>query len=486
MPHETANFPFEPGDDDMADFMLDRWLAFAVTSCNWVANRAPIVGTRPEVEIWTHRGTIGTPESPYFFAHTKADSMQMFTGDDVDLTQELYDQPNNPACVSATAAFDVPTSGNVGTNMRCGLINSIAGPYSAYWLFSDTTGEYIHCVVKVNSRQYRHFHIGRLKQIDGGVDIDPESFYQTCHFWNSLDPNPIHWPTGAVADEEHGPYERHQLPFRTRTGTVRSANFSLARPNTIPSTYYYLPGFFPLQVLSATVNAGGTGHAVNDIITLDLTDGVYAGTGTPGQLRVTAETGGVIDTVSVEVVGDYDRLPGDQATLPILPQNGTTGAGVDATFNVTFEGYKYFQPANQDGLTIEEGPNMRKDDAAHADVMRLSRCGVAQSNFYEHGLGSILMACDRNFTANANVLIPIYVGCNFDFQSDIRLGVVAQVPDIFRINMRDYQPEEVIQVGGEDYIVFPMMNNDSVNTLAGEGYSAYEGIAYRRETGPVV
>lgn len=486
MPHETANFPFEPGDDDMGDFMLDRWLVFARDECNWVDNRAPAPGVTPNVEIWTHRGTVGTPESPYAFYRTKADSMHIFTGDDVDLTQEIWDQPNNPANAPRDSGFSVPASGSIGNSMRCIFMNSVAGPYSAYWFFADTTGEYIHAVLKVNSRQYRHFSIGKLKQIDGGVDLDPRSFYVTGHWWDSLDPNPVHYPTNPATDAELSPYiNQHRFAWRNGVGVSTNGAFGIARLNTLPSAHYYMPGLYPIHVSAAAVSNGGTGHAVDDIITVSLTDGLYAGTGTPATLRVTAETGGVIDSVSIETEGDYDRQTGGGDFIPVtdIDQDSSTGAGVDAVFSLTFAGYHYFAPSLSSELQPSGAP---ADKDTTGDVMVKSRMGVCQTNYYDLNLGTVLFACDRNFTANANVLVPIYVGVNFDFQSDIRLGVVATVPDVFRINMRDYVPEEVIQVGGEDYIVFPVINSDSVNTVAGEGYSAYEGIAYRRETDPVV
>lgn len=495
MPHEFVVGAFEPGDDDMGDFMLDIWLPFARDVCNWVDNRAPSLGTLPDIQLWTHRGTVGTPESPYFFIRTHANHLMLFTGDDVDLTQEVFDQPNNPANAPANTGFTLGAGNvNVGSNARHLLVNNITGPYQGYWLFCDTTGEYIHCVIKVSAREYRHFHIGRLRQIDGGVDLNAESFYCTGHFWSSVDDG-LSWPTAPSADEEHAPYGRHQVPFRNRAGTSANGAFGVAMSNTVPSAYYYMPDLYPIQVASATVFAGGTGHAVNDQITVNFTDedqgdGVYTGSGTAAVLNVDAESGGVITAVSVLTAGPYDRATGTGENNPVVGQNSTTGSGVDAEFTLVFEGYKFFQSAPGDTLLHTNNFAQKAGDggasSAIGDVMVRSRIGGAQTNFYDAGLGTVLFACDRNFTANANVLVPIYLAAQFDFQSDIRLGVVAQVPDIFRINMRDYSPEETITVQGNDYKVFPMINNDSNNTIDGEGYSGYEGLAYRVETGAVV
>lgn len=492
MPHQTASGTWT-GQDDLGDFMLDVWLPFARDLCNWVDNQAPVVGTRPEVEVWTHRGTPGAPESPFYFVHTLAQHLQIFTGSDIDLTQEIFDQPNNPAMTPSNLSFTISGSGNVGTALRCLFINSMTGPYDAYWLFADTTGEYIHCVVKVNSRQYRHFHIGRLRQIDGGPDLDPRSFYVTSHFWSSLDPEALNYPTTGFANEELGPYSsNHQIPFRMHAGSNQNGSFGTAMPNTLPSCLLYMPGLHPIRVTAAAVNNGGTGHAVNDIITVDLDDGVYAGEGTAATLRVTAETGGVIDSVSVETAGNYERQTGDGELNPVpgIPQASTTGTGVGATFDLTFDGWVFYRTAPQDGLQIIGSPAQKSGDGGVTpiigDVMIRSRIGCAQCNSYDGGLGSILFMADRNFTANANILVPIQITAAFDFGGDVRQGIVAEVPDMFRINMRDYSPEQTIVVGGENYIVFPMINSDSQNTVAGEGYSGYEGIAYRVETDPVV
>lgn len=488
MPHEFVVGAFEPGDDDMADFMLDIWLVFARDECNWVDNQAPVVGSRPEIELWTHRGTVGTPAAPYFFTHTKANHLLLFTGDGRDDSQEIFDQPNNPANAPTNDTFPVGAGNvNVGAGMRCMMVNNITGPYVGYWLFCDTTGEYIHCVIKVSAREYRHFHIGKLRQIDGGIDLDSESFYSTGHFWSSIDDG-LAWPTAPVADEEHGPYERHQIPFRNRGGTSVNGAFGVAMSNTVPCAWYYMPGLFPIEVSAAGVNDGGTGHAVDDIITVALGTG---GAGTAATLRVTGETAGVIDTVSVETAGDYDVQPGDGDTNPVvgIAQASTTGSGINAVFDLTFIGYKFFV-ANEGAELNPPGAFQKSGDGGvtteTGDVMLRSRVGLAQTNYYDAGLGSILWACDRNFTANANVLVPIYVGAMFDFQSDTRLGVVAQVPDIFRVNMRDFSPEQTITVQGEDYKIFPVVNNDANNTIDGEGYSGYEGLAYRVETGAVV
>jgi hypothetical protein len=80
-----------------------------------------------------------------------------------------------------------------------------------------------------------------------------------------------------------------------------------------------------LGVSSAVVAVGGTGHATNDLITL------AGGTFTRAAvLRVTAQTAGVIDTVSVADRGVYSVLPANP-----VAQGSTSGTGVAATFTLT-------------------------------------------------------------------------------------------------------------------------------------------------------
>ena len=483
MPHDTQTSPFT-GDGDFGDFMINVWLAFARDDCNWVDNRAPVVGTQPDVELWTHRGTVGTPEPPYVFFRTFDDHLMTMTGDGVDTGEEIYDQPGNPANAPASTGFALPSADNqVSTSQRCHFINDAVGPYEAYWLFSDTTGEYIHCVLKVSAREYRHFTVGKLKQIDGGTDLDSDSFYVACtHFWNELGPSNFRWMnTNALANSEHWPYGNHITPFRVKAKAGSSGAFNQGLPNSMNSAWLYMPNLHPQILESAVVNAGGTGHAVDDIITLSADNGA---TGTMPTLRVTAVTGGVIDTVSVETDGDYEMF-----SVPStgITQASTTGSGIDATFDLTFDGWDWYMP--QPGDTHKVAGVVTKTavtTTAVGDINVTIPAGQAHTNAYDGGLGVMLTSCDRNFTANANVLMPIYVSVAFDFQSDIRQGIVASVPDMFRVNMRDYDAEQVISFGGEDYIVFPMINKDSVSTLSEEGYSGWEGIAYRRETGVVV
>ena len=89
-------------------------------------------------------------------------------------------------------------------------------------------------------------------------------------------------------------------------------------------------GTTPLNHLNFTVvdlvAAGGTGYSVDDLITLD--GGVFF---RAAVLRVTGETAGVIDTVSLEDGGVYSVAPAD----PVAQDTAAPPGGTGATFNMT-------------------------------------------------------------------------------------------------------------------------------------------------------
>lgn len=97
--------------------------------------------------------------------------------------------------------------------------------------------------------------------------------------------------------------------------------------------------FYP--VIAAAVVAGGTGHAVGDVITLPSGPTTSPPIGAPAKLLVTGVgVGGVITGVSVvnQIAGSAIAQGGSYfapQTNPVA-QGSTTGAGIDATFNLTF------------------------------------------------------------------------------------------------------------------------------------------------------
>ena len=114
----------------------------------------------------------------------------------------------------------------------------------------------------------------------------------------------------------------------------------------ISASWWGTPAKFVVQidqfmpVTGATVNSGGGGYVVGDLITLPIGPTTSPPIGAPAQLRVTAAPGGVISTVSIVNVisGASAPLGGSYFTVQPNPvaQGTTTGVGVGATFNLTF------------------------------------------------------------------------------------------------------------------------------------------------------
>lgn len=373
MPFDSAIAPFV-GDDDMGDFLLDVWEPFASMTMGWVSNRFPGSLALPNAEVWTHRGTTGSPEPPFVFMRTSGSHIWHFPATGIDTGQDIQSQPGQPSLSPSGSGFD-DTVTDIEGSMRCPFSNSLVGPYEGYWLFGDTAGTYIHCVLKVAARQYRHWHVGLLNPLHSALNAD--SFYTTMHFWQRLDPDGLGFQSyNSGGEQEHAPYQgQHHPPFITNTGggtTAFSWKYQLC-------PWYYMPG-----------------------------------------LR-----------------GDLDT--------------------------------DFYHPDGGIG-TSDLGSQI------------VGRCDVAG---YGGMFGRTLWNCDKTFTSGLIPLIPIYIAAGLPFGGVERMAPVAQIPDVFRVNMRDLTPEQEIVIGSDTYVVFPVINSDSANTLDGEGYSGWEGLAYRKETGAV-
>jgi len=93
-----------------------------------------------------------------------------------------------------------------------------------------------------------------------------------------------------------------------------------------------------IPVLTAAVASGGTGAAVGDVITLAAGLSTNPPIGAPVQVQVATQAGGVITSVNVIPVLNGGTAGGSyfvQQTNPVA-QGSTTGAGVGATFNLTY------------------------------------------------------------------------------------------------------------------------------------------------------
>lgn len=95
-----------------------------------------------------------------------------------------------------------------------------------------------------------------------------------------------------------------------------------------------------LPVIAAAISSGGTGYAVNDILTLAPGPNTSPPIGAPAQLLVTSTSSGVITAVSVVnvVLNESSSIGGSYFAIQSNPvsQGSTTGLGLGATFNLTF------------------------------------------------------------------------------------------------------------------------------------------------------
>lgn len=154
-----------------------------------------------------------------------------------------------------------------------------------------------------------------------------------------------------------------------------------------------------------------------------------------------------------------------------------TGAD-DGLANTSTAGRAHNTAGNSPNGVTATVKNIGDINAGNDDVL----FGSGFVTGYDKTIGTILFASDPTFTTDGVALIPIYIMLHSDFSSALRWAPVAQVPDVFRVNMRDLDAEQEITVGSATYTVFPLMNKDSANTLSGEGYSGFEGLAYLKNT----
>lgn len=400
---------FTPGDVDMADFIDNVWRPFATDAkaaggLGWIEQTPSRgKGTSPDFEFLFSRGSIGTEEPPFVFMQTAAKTLYMYSGNGVNTAQESFDQPGNPMNEPpADPPGDLGTNANFG-NRRCLIMNTVPGSYDGYWVFGGATGEYLHCVIKVNSRHYRHFHVGMLKPLDTSLHAD--SFYVTNHRWGWLSPDNHRSGSNNINsnNREHQPYQiDHHLPFRNNDNN----NVSFGGDARSAGMWVYSPGY---------------GTENYDWWIMNGRTGIISDSGVPGR--------------------------------------AVNGAG------------------NQNNFT-----NMVKNIGDVNDAANAVLLGSGAVSGYDLALGTVPFACDPTFTTDGVALVPIYVLLHSDFESELRWAPVATVPDVFRVNMRTLDPEQEITIGSETYVVFPMINKDQANTVAGEGYSGYEGLAYRKIT----
>lgn len=99
------------------------------------------------------------------------------------------------------------------------------------------------------------------------------------------------------------------------------------------------------HMATMAVNAGGTGHAVGDIITIDNTGATQTET---ALIEVLTLSGSAIATARIYRGGVYTV---DPTTIVANAQSATTGSGTGATFDITFDDTGWTQLARQSVAT---------------------------------------------------------------------------------------------------------------------------------------
>lgn len=358
---------------NMDAFIFDKWQPFA-EEFGFVTNQAPVVGSAPNRELWTYRGVAGTPDptlAPLCFFRTKDDALFMFTGLDENTLEDLYDQPDNPCNGPDTVAFNSDWAGQIPTNMDCPTVNQgdPGGSWSGHHLFTDgdagTDASYIHAVIQISTRKWRHFHIGRVEK------------YGTWVGGNYMFGHMVNQAGGSITD----PYDQtHVMPF----GGIRADNASSG----------------PMKA-GAVHCEGFAGSGVNNAV-------IWLTSTTLGISRVSA-------------------------------RSKTTG-------NVNQSNY----------------------DMGHCKVMN-----------YANHLGGGLQIIAKSLLANASPLVPMTVMGKFEFNANESWAALGTIPDVFRVNMQNFTPGETITIGTDDYVIFPAVNSDIINTVNGDEYTGYEGYAYK-------
>lgn len=133
---------------------------------------------------------------------------------------------------------------------------------------------------------------------------------------------------------------------QTATGFAGGVPITTAITGGAPSYWQGPPVRFKIAVdqfvpvTAAVVAAGGTGHAVGDVITLASGATSSPPIGAPCKLTVLTAPAGVIGTVAVvgQILGSDTPKGGSYFAVQTNPvaQGSTTGSGIGATFNLTF------------------------------------------------------------------------------------------------------------------------------------------------------
>lgn len=347
---------------DMDDFIFSKWGPFAGDQ-GFVSNQAPVPGSAPDREFWTHQGTVGTPLDPFIYLRTKDDQLFLFTGHtsiDISGSEELFDQPNNPCNAPQTTSY-LSDSANLNTLRDCPVVNNADGPWTGHHLFSNNAGEYIHAVCQIGARKWRHFLTGILPDANkAGTWVG--GTYILGHAWN------------PIATSIDVPYTTtHEFLGSSRRGAQQGC------------------GFIHCEGLVTGVEWLCPNHSSNN-------------------------------------------------DSPTLNESKAVGGVNNSNFP-------------------------------------LGHCIITQ--YGSSNTGNALWQIGKSLISSATPLLPLEIWAMYNRGGSNGYCYIGTIPDIFRVNMRDLTPGDTITIGTDDYVVFPFVNSNTVDTQQNEEYSGYEGLAYR-------
>lgn len=214
-------------------------------------------------------------------------------------------------------------------------------------------------------------------------------------------------PTGVTNSEtDNGVVWTYMGVYRPNPYEQDFPTYTYSESAPAGLTTLFNPANFPggAGVLSALVQAGGSGYAVGNTITLT------GGTGTAAVLTVTSVSSGAVTGVSVTTPGSYTVLP----TMPTA-QGSTSGSGTGATFILRFPQSAYmklrgcfpagsyasnygematFQPAANAAAVTQHAAFEFYSDAPRL-YFRLGNGGVAYVNVVIDGVRFSLNALDN-------------------------------------------------------------------------------------------
>lgn len=177
--------------------------------------------------------------------------------------------------------------------------------------------------------------------------------------------------------------------------------------------------------------------------------------------------GGISDPYDVDHGSPFGRASVNAANEPqkngVIRCDGLVG------------GQEWFAHVYGTNLSITNTVNKPVGDVNDSSFP-LGHCVVAGMI---EGFGSLHKRLGASLIARGAALVPLTVFANFSFSGNDGYCALGEIPDVYAVNMREFTPGEQITIGSDTFVMFPVVNSDTVNTVNGDEYSGYEGLAYR-------